>query len=160
MAKAAERAHRARWHRTDAGFTLVELMIAVFMLSIGILAVGRMFIMAQRHATYGRTETMAVSLAQEIREKILSKDFDDLETLFDGVDTRVPGTVTAPCQLWAAHLTTGLGANGRGRLTVRNPTEDPEIVDGMLTVLIDVSWLENGSTKSAAMHFSLSRMGV
>jgi prepilin-type N-terminal cleavage/methylation domain-containing protein len=160
MAMAAERAQRPRQRRSDAGFTLIELMIALFMLAIGILAVGRMFIMAQRHATYGRVETVAVSLAQEIREKMLSKDFDDLEALFDGVDTQVPGTVTAPCQLWAAHLATGLGATGRGRLTVRSPAEDPEIVDGMLTVLIDVSWLENGSTKSAAMHFSLSRMGV
>jgi prepilin-type N-terminal cleavage/methylation domain-containing protein len=160
MAKTAERMGRLRQHRTDAAFTLIELMVAIFLLAVGILAVGRMFIMAQRHATYGRTETMAVTLAQEIREKILSKDFDDLEALFDGVDTQVPGTVTAPCQLWAAHLAAGLGPSGRGRLTVRNPTEDPEIVDGMLTVLIDVSWPENGGTKSAAMHFSLSRMGI
>jgi len=83
-----------------AGFTLVELMIAVFLLAVGILSVGRMFIVAQRHAQYGREETIAVSLAQEIREKILSKSFNDLETLFDGVDTDVAGTITEPCQLW------------------------------------------------------------
>jgi prepilin-type N-terminal cleavage/methylation domain-containing protein len=158
MSRMSRRRRSAR--SRSAGFTLVELMIAVFMLAVGILSVGRMFIVAQRHAQYGREETIAVSLAQEIREKILSKDFNDLESLFDGVDTDVPGTITAPCQLWAGHVQAGLANEGRGVLEVLNPTEDTDIVDGMLTVHIEVSWNEGGQEKAATMRFSLSRMGI
>jgi prepilin-type N-terminal cleavage/methylation domain-containing protein len=144
----------------SAGFTLVELMIAVFLMSVGILAVGRMFVISQHHSAQGRQETLAVSLAQEIREKILSKDFDEIESLFDGVDTGAPGTITLPCQTWAAHLAANLGATGRGRILVYSPAEDAEIVDGMLSVRIIVDWLESGAPKDVTMRFSLSRMGI
>lgn len=143
-----------------AGFTLVELMIAVFLLGVGTLAVGRTFVIAQKHGAHGRQETLAVSLAQEIREKILSKDFDEVEAFFDGVDTDVPDTVTEPCQTWAGHLGEALGGLGRGRVTVMNPTEDAEITTGMLTVLIVVSWQEGGVIKDATMRFSVSRVGI
>jgi hypothetical protein len=103
---------------------------------------------------------MAVSLAQEIREKILSKEFDDLEALFDGVDTEVPDSITAPCQEWAAHVSAGLGPYGRGRVAILTPAEDPGIVAGMLSVAIEVAWQESGQEKAATMNFSLSRMGL
>lgn len=143
-----------------AGFTLVELMVALFMMAIGILAVGRLFVFAQGHASHGRTESMAVSLAQEIREKILSKNMNDLETMFDGVNTNVPETITTPCVEWAAHLDENLGPTGCGEISVLTPAEDYEIVDGMVTVIITITWEEDGHEKTAPMHFSLSRMGI
>jgi len=146
--------------RAGAGFTLVELMIAVFILSVGILSVGRLFVFAQNHSAHGRQETMAVSLAQEIREKILSKQFDEIVPLFDGVDTDLPDTITLPCQTWAEHLAAGLGPSGRGTVEILDHLGDPEITGGMLTVRIGVSWIENGARKEAPMRFSLSRMGI
>jgi hypothetical protein len=140
--------------------TLVELMVALFLLSVGILAVSRLFIFSQRHAFHGRTETQATALAEEIREKILSENFDDLVTIFDGVDTQIPETVTTPCQTWAGHLEQGIGPTGHGRIQVLTPLEDPEIVDGMVTVVIEISWEESGQERSLPVRFSISKMGV
>ncbi len=142
------------------GFTLVELLVALLMLSIGLLSVGRMFVFSTRHAYYGRSETIATTLAEEIREKILSENFDDIVTIFDGVDTDVPETVTTPCQEWKAHLDAGLGPHGRGRIAVHTSAEDPEIVNGMWSVAITIDWAEGAQQRSVTLHFAVSQMGV
>jgi prepilin-type N-terminal cleavage/methylation domain-containing protein len=152
-------APRARGRRRN-GFTLVELLVALFILSIGILSIARLLVFSQHHAFHGRTETQATALAEEIREKILSENFDDLVTIFDGVDTELPGTVTVPCQEWAAHLGARLGFDGRGRVQVLEPFEDPDIVDGMRTVVVEITWLESGQERSLPLRFSVTQMGV
>ena len=148
-------------HRSSAGFTLTEMMVALVIMAVGILAVGRLFIFSKDHAAYGRQETMAVALAEEIREKIMSDNFDDLITIFDGIDTDSPSSLTTPCQNWADHLEANLGGvEGRGQIEVMDETEDPEIVAGMVTVLITVSWVEGGKTDAVDMRFSISKMGL
>ena len=151
---------KRRSTRAAQGFTLVELLVALTFLAVGIMSVGRLIVFAQKHAAYGRAETMAVSLAEEIREKILSDNFDDLKTIFDGVDTADPSTLTTPCEDWANHLAADLGPSGRGTISILDHTQDPEIFEGMLTVVIDISWEEDGETKHVGMRFSISKMGV
>jgi len=142
------------------GFTLVELLVALLMLSIGLLGVGRLLIFSQHHAYHGRSETTAVTLAEEIREKILSEEFPDLVSMFDGVDTSQPSTVTLPCAPWAAHVAAQLGPTGKGSIEVLEPAEDPEITTGMITVVVSVSWDQDGMTKSVPLRFSTCRMGL
>jgi len=147
--------------RASDGFTLVEMMIALVVLAVGILGVGRLFIFSQHHAAYGREETQAVSLAEEIREKILSDNFDDLITIYDEVDTDNPSSITTPCQIWANHLADGLGGvSGRGQIQVYDESEDSEIVEGMRTIHITISWMEGGKDMAAEMRFSVSKMGI
>ena len=147
--------------QASAGFTLTEMMVALVIMAVGILSVGRIFIFSKDHAAYGRQETMAVALAEEIREKIMSDNFDDLITIFDGVDTDSPSSLTTPCQNWAHHLDDNLsGVQGRGRIEVLDETEDAEIFAGMVTVVIAISWVEGGHTESVDMRFSISKMGL
>ena len=146
--------------RSCAGFTMTEMLIALTILSVGILSVGRLFIFSQRHAYYGRAETTAVSLAEEIREKIMSDNYDDLITIFNGVDTDNPGSITLPCQLWADHLTQQLGASGRGEVSILDHTQDADITEGMVTVVITISWEESGETRSIDMRFAVSKVGI
>lgn len=150
---------RARARRRD-GFTLVEMLVALTILSTGILSVAQLFIFSQRHAHDGRSETQATALAEEIREKVMSENFDDLVSIFDGVDTDLPGTVTLPCQEWATHLEDRLGTEARGQLQVLEPAEDGEIVAGMLTIVVTVSWQESGQARSLPLRFSVSQIGV
>ena len=144
----------------EAGFTLTELMVALVILAVGILSAGSLFVFSQRHAFSGRTETMAACLAEEIREKILSENFEDIQTIFDGVDTGYPETVTLPCRDWADHLTQGLGPAGRGILQVMDDGEDADIVDGMVSIVIDVSWQEGNQRPEVVLRFAVSQMGV
>jgi len=142
------------------GFTLVELLVTLVILSIGIISVGRLFIFANHHARYGRTETIAVSLTNEIREKMLSDNYDDLITIFDDVDTDQPGSITTSCVEWRNHLQAELGSSGRGEITVLDHTEDAEIVDGMVTAMIKVTWQESGKNRELTTRFAISKMGV
>ena len=43
---------------------------------------------------------------------------------------------------------------------ILDETEDPEIVAGMVTVVITISWEEAGETQEVDMRFSISKMGI
>lgn len=143
----------------QAGFTLVELLVAVTLLAIGILSVGQIFAVSTRNVSFGKTETSAVSLAREIQEKILSESVEQVQPMFDGVDTADGGTVTAPCAVWADHLATQLGPTGRGRIWVRDSTEDAELLAGMFSVRIEVSWLVHGDSMRVPIQFAITNVG-
>jgi prepilin-type N-terminal cleavage/methylation domain-containing protein len=144
----------------QGGFTLVELLVAVTILSIGIISIGQIFAISSRNTTFGRTETMAVGLAREIQEKIMSEAFDDVVSVFDDVDTDNPGSLTGPCQIWANHLSDQLGPNGRGTIQIRTHEEDGEILDGMLSVAIEISWKVDAQSFRVPLNFALCKIGI
>ena len=144
----------------EGGFTLVELLVAITILSIGIISVGQIFAISSRNATFGRTETMAVGLAREIQEKIMSESFDDVVSVFDDVDTDNPGSLTGPCQIWADHLSDQLGSNGRGTIQIHTAEEDAEILTGMLSVEVEISWKLSGQSYQVPMNFAMAKIGI
>jgi len=144
----------------DAGFSLIELLVATTILAVGILSIGQIFAISSRNASYGRTETTAVALAREIEEKILSESVDQVQAMFDDVDTTNPGTVTVPCQVWAEHLSDQLGPTGRGRIRVRDPVEDPTLLQGMFSVWVEVSWVMHSDTLRVPLHFAITDIGA
>lgn len=145
--------------RSD-GFTLVETMVAVFLLTIGLLGVSQVFTVSSRHTMNSRKETVANSLAQEIREKILSESFDDIVSIFDGVDTGDPSSITSPASDWANHLAAGLGPDARGTVQVDTPDEDVSLSQGMVGVTVTIYWLEAGRSLSLPVRFAVAKIGV
>lgn len=144
----------------EAGFTLVELLVALVILSIGVMAMAQVFVVADRHTSYARDETLATTLAQEIREKILSESFPDLVSMFDGTDTEDPGTVNLPAEAWATHVSDELGPNGRGTISVETPADDPGIPNGMVRIEINISWQEGARSMSVPHHFYVAKIGA
>lgn len=158
--KKLQRQRQRRTSRSEAGFTLVELMVAMMIMAVGLLSAGSLFVFSQRHAFHGRTETMAVCLAEEIREKILSENFDDIKSIFDNADTDIPESLPLPCTDWAGHVHEGLGQSGRGTVQVLDYDEDPEITSGMRTVVIVIYWQESAETAQVQLRFSVAQVGV
>jgi type IV pilus modification protein PilV len=62
--------------RCVAGFTLIEVLIAIVILTFGLLAVGSMQISAIRGNFMGGNTSIALSLASQKMEDLLNKDFN------------------------------------------------------------------------------------
>jgi len=83
--------------KSQKGFTLMEVMVAIVVLSIGIFAVGTMQIRAMRANQYARELTEAVTLAQKQIEEMMFWDYDDARlTDGDGVDAGTAGLGNNP----------------------------------------------------------------
>jgi prepilin-type N-terminal cleavage/methylation domain-containing protein len=139
------------------GFSLVELMIALVLLSVGVMATAQVFAVANQHTVHAREETAGVCLAQEIREKIMSESFGDIHSIFNHIDTNVPATVPTTAATWAAHVTAELGPRGRGTVTVDTPTDDPMIPNGMVAVTVTIYWREGSRTISLPLRFNVAK---
>jgi type IV pilus modification protein PilV len=60
----------------EAGFTMIEVLIAIVILTVGLLAVGTMQISAIRGNFMSGNTSIALSLASEKMEDLLNKDFN------------------------------------------------------------------------------------
>ena len=69
--------------RVNAGFTLIEVLIALSILTVGILAVGTMQISALRGNEFSDSTTTALVLAEDKMEELFNSGYSDLE-LTDG----------------------------------------------------------------------------
>lgn len=60
---------------TEKGFTLIEIMIALTILAVGILAVGQMYLSAISGNDFSREHTDALVLAQSRIDQIMNTNF-------------------------------------------------------------------------------------
>ena len=61
--------------RSDAGFTLIEALIAIVVLSVGLMAVTNLLVVAAASSTVGNHSTAATTAASETLERLKSRDF-------------------------------------------------------------------------------------
>lgn len=146
--------------RDEQGFTLVELMISVFLLVVGVLGISQVFAISNRHTSNARLETEANNLAQEIREKIMSETFDDIESIFNGIDTNDGDSIPIPAQDWAEHVEERLGPGARGRITITPSEGNPDLPDGLVHVRIQLNWYEGSSLVELPMEFYVAKIGA
>jgi type II secretion system protein I len=69
----------------ETGFTLIEVLMAMAIFAIGILAVGSMQIAAMNGGASARRSTDAATIAQDQIEKIIAGDYDALAAPADAV---------------------------------------------------------------------------
>ena len=120
---------------TDQGFTLIEVLIAMAIFSIGILAVGTLVLSTTRNNTGSNILTQATMLA---RSKIEEKKREVDAGTFSGVDDPteynidsqgLPGGIyTRECNVssagsaWQVEVTVSWTRNGRNRSVVLKTT--------------------------------------
>jgi len=75
---------QGRFMKNTRGFTLIEILIAIAIFSIGILAVAKMQLWTAKNTTTGNTTTTATMLARAKIEEL--KGANDVTSLTDGAD--------------------------------------------------------------------------
>lgn len=125
------------------GFTLIEVLLAVFVVSIGLMAVAGMQSTAITGNRFANEGTIAVQLAEEMIDRI-RVNYNNDPDIYDGIDTSGACGGSDPalgdCTQWKARLEdvsmTGLqGAVG----TVQIQCCDTPI-DHTATVTVTVTW--------------------
>lgn len=93
--KGTHRGRRAPGLRAGrAGFTLIEILIGITILSVGLLGVAGMFSTAYVDVSAGGNTTMAVTAARQMVEDMRLLPFDNLSNL-DGFNTNNAGSQPA-----------------------------------------------------------------
>lgn len=124
----------------DNGFTLIEVLIAVVLVAIGLLAVAGLQTTAIRGNSFARQTTLATQLAEEMVERIRVNALTTPDR-YDGIDTAGTCGGTDPalgdCQQWVAALAaSGLPAvSGQVAVAAVDPT-----LPKASTISVTVSW--------------------
>lgn len=105
--------------RREGGFTIIEVLIALMIMTIALVAIAGMFPQGYKQVTDAGRLTMAVTNARAVHEDIRLVPFANLMNL-NGFDSTNPGTIpaSAPENTFATGWQTNLSA-AEGRATVQ-----------------------------------------
>ncbi|MBN1662474.1 MAG: prepilin-type N-terminal cleavage/methylation domain-containing protein [Deltaproteobacteria bacterium] len=118
--------------RENKGFTLIEVLIAVFFLVVVLLGIISTTVMVINNNALSKTETTASTLAKDKMEQLKNQANRDYSDLAGGSD--VDGIFT---RTWT--------------VTVDTP------ISGMKTLVVTVSWNWKGTNRSVVLRGMVSR---
>jgi type IV pilus modification protein PilV len=124
-----------------AGFTLIEVLMAIVILTVGLLAVGTMQISAIRGNFMSGNTSTALSLASEKMEDLLNKDFNhaDLSNSVTGNDTNLSSITSVDHQENISEE----GVVGSGAFYRRIWNIDDETGPTTKNMMVIVTWEKN-----------------
>jgi len=124
------------------GFTLLEIMIAIFVFSVGLLGLATMQVSAVRGNNFSETLTEAANLATDRMEKITAAGYDTVaDTDDDGADGLNDATVA-----------TADDQDVQGLYQIFWNVAEDVPVNNTKTVNIIVTWIERGATRTPVMQ--------
>jgi len=134
--------------RTQSGYSLVEVLIALAITSVVLLTVVTLFYMGRRNVYSGKQMTYSVSVGTRMMEDLSSMSFADVESNFNITDTTGRSTVTVQNISYASSATRDtsgctLGANASCPNSTYNCTNDSGCYLWQWRSLIDASKLTN-----------------
>jgi prepilin-type N-terminal cleavage/methylation domain-containing protein len=132
------------------GFTLVELMFAIFVFAVGALGVATMQISAMQGNTKGRSITEASTNGTNIYEELFTLPYDypslvDIDS--NGVAGLWDGTENIP--------TTPDGSLTKGKYTIFWNVAQDDFIRECKTVAVHIQWIDRGVTRIVSMHHVL-----
>jgi type IV pilus assembly protein PilV len=113
---------------TDGGFTLMELLIALTILSVGLLGVATMQIRSLQVSSYAGDMTAGTTLAQDKLEDLLTQDYTT-----------------------SALLNAGTTVETSGVFTITTTTVDGTPVPNTKTITVVVNWNDRGVNKTSRL---------
>jgi prepilin-type N-terminal cleavage/methylation domain-containing protein len=122
--------------RSSAGYSLVEVLIALAITSVVLLTVVTLFYMGRRNVYSGKQMTYAVSVGTRMLEDLSSLQSTDVLTAFNVADNTAPGTVKV----------SGLTAAGNGYTTYTNSVGGEPPSPGVNGTAIDTSTCTGSGT--------------
>ena len=141
------------------GFTLIEVLVTLLVLSIGLLGIAKLLLVSSRANDSAYLRTQATSLAYSILDSMRANRAAAVAGNYNVAATN-PGTqcgVSSPCSAqttamydlwnWQQALTTGLGPSGTGTITTVNAT-DPVTGGTDVTATITVQWNDTVAQQS------------
>ena len=125
-------------NKNQQGFSLIEALIALVVISVGLLALGAMQIGAMKANTVAQSRTVAVSMAQSQLDFLRTLSFDsDLLKDRDSSNTLDAGYGNGDTP--DAVITDATGPNGQTFQVFWNVIEDTPVVDTR-TIRLFVTW--------------------
>jgi type IV pilus assembly protein PilV len=137
----------------EKGFTLIEVMISILILSIGILAIASMQGSAVRGNTSGRKYTEATATATAWLEFLSTLTWDDallVDTDGDG-DTGLDDGIDAKAGVAPDQQTV------EGDFDVFWNIANNHLVSGTRTVALYVTWQDRGMTRSVRTQYVVAQ---
>ena len=131
------------FHRRVEGFTLIEVVVALAVFSIGILAIASIQVGSTNGNAKSRFATEAAGLAQDQVERLLLLPYDP--------------AAPAP-EFNEANNGTRDYRDPSGRYTIDWDVSAPDTpIDNAITITVFVDWIASGKTKSYAVNFVKTR---
>ena len=141
----------------EAGFSLIEVVIAIGVLAGVMLSIASMFILGGRQVKTGKTLTEATTLAQDLMEQFDKESYTSLYLNLGAVATDSTRTVQSttggsPIQGWQAEIARKL-ANGAAsvRLDAMGPGTPNFGTAAGIKVTVTLSWNELGRPQSVGL---------
>ena len=143
--------------RGESGFSLIEVILAIGVLSGVLLSIASMFIMGGRQVKTGKTITEATALTQDLMEAFDKQSFTSLYTQLgaattDSTFTVLSTTTGSPIASWQTEIGRKF-ANGVGQVTidaVGNGTPTFGSCTG-IKLTATLSWSELGRPQSVKL---------
>jgi len=112
----------------QSGFSLLEMMIAMFLLMVGFLAVITVLWSSAQSGSFSRNMTTAANLNQDIMERLTSLSYASLPVTADFVDYT--------------------NANPMASVFSRQTKVQENTVANLKTITVKISWNDHGKTKT------------
>jgi len=141
----------------EAGFSLIEVVIAIGVLAGVMLSIASMFIMGGRQVKTGKTLTEATTLAQDLMEQFDKESFNSLYLNLGAASTDTTRTVLStttgsPIQAWQTEIARKLNSGSASvRLDAMGPSSPNFGTAAGIKVTVTLSWNELGRAQSVGL---------
>lgn len=121
------------------GFTLVEIIVAMTVVTIGVLAVINLFPRGLRLARESKETSVAINLTQEKIEELIAQNYDDIPTGIIEAKDRVDNNPSSQFYIYQRETQADYADSN-----LNTTAQDTELKK----ITVTVFWIENGREKT------------